>query len=189
MPLGWSPQFGRQACAVWTPPARARDFSGIDVTVQRSAASSSWNPITVNTCVPSGSSGSWILTGLSNNGVEPWRTKSLLNLRLTKTEIGATFGGATADRVEPGASGAVTCCASASVVTRLHRRGRHHGVIRTGGRRPERTGKRFRLRGKKAWIGDLERPGIVGRDDDAGAAPGELPQSNGKVLLQANTAV
>src|SRR6266487_5645095 len=35
------------------------DFSGIDTTVQRSASPSFWNPITVNTCVPSDCSGSW----------------------------------------------------------------------------------------------------------------------------------
>ena len=47
----------------------------------------------MNTCVPSGSFGFWILTGASNNGVKACRTKSLPNLRLTKTEIGLTFCG------------------------------------------------------------------------------------------------
>src|SRR6202035_1937608 len=65
--------------------------SGIDTTVQRIAAPSFWNSIAVNTCVPSGSFGFSILTGTSNNGEKPWRTKSLLNLRLTKMEIGTTF--------------------------------------------------------------------------------------------------
>src|SRR5262249_29159122 len=65
--------------------------SGIDTTVQRVAAPSFGNFIAVNTCVPNGSCGFRILTGASNSGVKPCRTKSLLNLRLTKTEIGIAF--------------------------------------------------------------------------------------------------
>src|ERR1700726_2949540 len=78
--------------------------SGIDTTVQRMAAPSFWNSIAANTWVPSGSSGFSILTGTSNNGEKPWRTKSLLNLRLTKTEIGTIFLGAPPAGAEPGVS-------------------------------------------------------------------------------------
>src|SRR6516165_4124681 len=59
--------------------------------------------MTVNTCVPSGSSGFWILTGTSKRGVKPLRTKSLLNFRLTKTDIGTTFCGAAPEGAEPAA--------------------------------------------------------------------------------------
>src|SRR5580704_1871360 len=76
--------------------------SGIDTTVQRMAAPSFWNSIAVNTCVPSGSSGFSILTGTSNSGEKPRRTKSLPNLRLTKTEIGTIFLGALPAGAAPG---------------------------------------------------------------------------------------
>src|SRR5580692_7154360 len=76
----------------FVPPSDVRgNSSGIDTTVQRMAAPSFRDSIAVNTCVPSGSPGFSIVTGTSNNGVKPWRTKSLLNLRLTKMEIGMTF--------------------------------------------------------------------------------------------------
>src|SRR5215467_7842590 len=75
--------------------------SGIETTLQRTAEPSFSDSMTVNTCVPSGSSGFWISTGASNRSVKPRRTKILLNFRLTKTDIGTTFCGATAGGVEP----------------------------------------------------------------------------------------
>src|SRR5262249_2304800 len=57
--------------------------------------------MTVNTCVPSGSSGFWISTGTSNRGLKPRRTYSLLNFRLTKTDIGTIFCGAAPEGAEP----------------------------------------------------------------------------------------
>src|SRR5215467_475743 len=75
--------------------------SGIETTLQRTAEPSFSDSMTVNTCVPTGSSGFWISTGTSNRGVKPRRTKSLLNFRLTKTDIGTTFCGATAEGAEP----------------------------------------------------------------------------------------
>ena len=84
------------------------EFSGIDITVQRKAGSPSRDPIRVNTCVPRDSSGSRIVTGASNRYLKPCRTKSLFDLRLTRTEIGAVF------RAEPG-TWAVTCCGCESV--------------------------------------------------------------------------
>src|SRR5215471_20759012 len=84
--------------------------SGIDTTLQRTAEPSFSDSMTVNTCVPSGSSGFWISTGTSNRGVKPRRTKSLLNFRLTKTDIGTTFCGAAPEGAEPAAwDSAVSC--------------------------------------------------------------------------------
>src|SRR5215470_19655032 len=75
--------------------------SGIETTLQRTAEPSFSDSMTVNTCVPSGSSGFWISTGTSNRSVKPRRTKSLLNFRLTKTDIGMTFCGAAPEGGEP----------------------------------------------------------------------------------------
>src|SRR5262249_17971037 len=75
--------------------------SGIDTTLQRTAEPSFSDSMTVNTCVPSGSSGFLVLTGKSNKGVKTPRTKSLLYFRVTKTDIGTTFCGATAEGAEP----------------------------------------------------------------------------------------
>src|SRR6516165_3363829 len=84
--------------------------SGIETTLQRTAEPSFSDSMTVNTCVPSGSSRFWISTGTSNRGVKPRRTKSLLNFRLTKTDIGTTFCGAPAEGAEPaGWESAVSC--------------------------------------------------------------------------------
>src|SRR5262249_54402867 len=87
---------------------RARgEPSGIDMTVQRKDASPSGDLIKVNRCVPIACSGSRIVTGVSNRYLEPWRTKSLFDLRLTRMEIGTVF------RAEPGAW-AATCCGCGS---------------------------------------------------------------------------
>src|SRR5258705_9437212 len=94
--------FARASRSFEAPTDIRGNSSGIDTTFQRIAAASFWNSIAVNTCVPSGSSGFSILTGTSNNGEKPRRTKSLLNLRLTKTEIGTIFLGATPAGAEPG---------------------------------------------------------------------------------------
>lgn len=58
---GWRPL---ETCAV------GGNFSGIEITVQRSAAPSSAPLIAVNTCVPRGSCGSWTVIGLSNSGAK-----------------------------------------------------------------------------------------------------------------------
>ena len=83
--------FADVSCSFVAPPGMRGNSSEIDTTVQRIAAPSFWNSIAVNTCVPSGLSGFSILTGTSNNGEKPWRTKSLLSLPLTKTEIERFF--------------------------------------------------------------------------------------------------
>src|SRR5215216_6669512 len=90
-----------------------------DTTVQRIAAPSFWNSIAVKTCVPSGSSGFWILTGTSNSGVKPRRTKSLCNLRLTKTEIGTTFRDATPEGTEAGTWREAASCVVAGIMLPL----------------------------------------------------------------------
>src|SRR6516225_6933558 len=77
--------------------------SNIETTLQRTVEPSYRGSMTVNTCVPSGSSGFWILTGTSKRGVKPLRTKSLPNFRLTKTDIGKTYCGAAPEGAEPAA--------------------------------------------------------------------------------------
>src|SRR5262245_18480759 len=86
--------------------------SGIDTTLQRTAEPSFSDSMTVNTCVASGSSGFWISTGTSNRGVKPRRTKSLLNFRLTKTDIGTTFCGTAPKGTEPAACETAVPCMS-----------------------------------------------------------------------------
>jgi hypothetical protein len=65
----------------------------------------------------------------------------------------------------------------------MYRRDCHGGVVLNGSPRFRRTGSGFRFGYEKVWMGCLDRPDIVRRDDHAGAALGETPQSNGKVIL------
>src|SRR6266516_857539 len=113
----WGADTGGMVSTAWLPCVRCLegggDFSGIDTTVQRNVSAPFWDLISVNIWVPSDCSGCSILIGISNNGVKPCRTKSLLNLRLTKTETGTSFPGATAPCLEPGAWRLATCCVSA----------------------------------------------------------------------------
>src|SRR5262249_19250658 len=52
-----------------------------------------------------------------------------------------------------------------------------------------RTRSDVRLGYEKGWVRYLDRADIARRDDHAGTAFGEPPQANGKVFLQADTAV
>src|SRR6516162_3334918 len=64
----------RLLCARGERPSNRRTTvlcSGIETRLQRMAEPSSRGSMTVKTCVPSGSSGFWILTGASNRGVKP----------------------------------------------------------------------------------------------------------------------
>jgi hypothetical protein len=72
-------------------PRLREGFSEIDTTFHRIAVPSFLNSIALKTYVPIGSAGFRIWIGTSKSGVKPFRTNSLLDWRLTKTEIGTTF--------------------------------------------------------------------------------------------------
>ena len=66
-------------------------------------------------------------------------------------------------------------------------RARNNVIPREGG--SARFGRDFWLRHKEMRIAYLNRPNIVMRDNHARAAFREMPESNGKVICQADAAV